>query len=142
MRKVILATALALSACAQETVVRTIAVPIETPTPSKPLSVRPGAQRLMSVETVYAWCGDGRLKIIVDGMTNSGGWTNGALNPIPTVDGRRTFEATALPPRGAASSAIEAMRIAHEETPPIGVERVRVVSQTNQIEAIIQFGPC
>lgn len=141
MRKVILAAALALSACTQETV-RTIAVPIETPTPSKALTVRPGAQRLMSVETVYAWCGEGRLRLIVDGMTNSGGWTNGALNPIPTVDGRRTFEAIALPPRGSASSAIETMRIAHEETPSIGVERVRVVSQTNQIEAIIQFGPC
>ena len=33
-------------------------------------------------------------------------------------------------------------RSAHEEAPPFGVERVRVLSQTNQLEAVIQGGPC
>jgi hypothetical protein len=135
-----LAAAIALSGCAQK--VETIAVPIETPTPAKANTVRPGVQRLMTVETLYAWCEGGRLMIVVDGMTNSGGWTGGSLNPLPTVDGRRTFEAVAIPPRRQASSAIEAMRIAHEETPPYWLSRVRVLSQTNQLESEIQLGPC
>jgi hypothetical protein len=137
-----LSAVLALSACAQEPPV-TIAVPIETPTPSKPNAVRPGTARLMSVETLYAWCQAGRLMIIVDARTNSGGWTGGRLNPLPTIDGLRTFEAVAVPPsRRGATMAIESMRIAHEETPPHWLERVRVLSQTNQLEAVVKLGPC
>jgi len=137
-----LAAALALSACVQEEPPVTIAVPVETPTPSKANAVRPGVERLMSVETLYAWCEAGRLNIIVDGWTSTGGWLGGRLNPLPTVDGRRTFEAVAMPPNRPSSTAISPMRIAHEETPPYWLERVRVLSQTNQLEAVIQFGPC
>lgn len=137
-----LAAALTLCACVQNPATTAVAVPVETPTPAKANAVRPGMQRLMSVETLYAWCEAGRLMIIVDGWANSGGWTGGRLNPLPTVDGRRTFEAVGLPPNRPSSTAIETMRIAHEETPPFWLERVRVVSQTNQMEAVIQFGPC
>jgi hypothetical protein len=140
LRKVMLAGALALGACTPR--VETIVVPVETPAPAKALSVRPGMQRLMTVETLYAWCEGGRLMIVVDGMTNSGGWTGGSLNPLPTADGRRTFEAVAVPPRGPASTALQPMRIAHEEIPSYWLSRVRVLSQTNQLESEIQLGPC
>ncbi|MCC6920434.1 MAG: hypothetical protein IT548_14645 [Alphaproteobacteria bacterium] len=141
MRRVMLATALAAAACTPPKTT-TYAVPVETPTPSYGSSMRGGAERVMAVDTLYAWCEGPRLNIIVDARTNSGGWTAFRLNPIPGPDGRRTFEAVGEAPHGPVSDGVLGMRIAHEEAPPFGVERVRVLSQTNQLEAVIQGGPC
>ena len=60
-RAALLASALVLAACTTETVTYT-EVPMPTAKPAYATSARPGGQRLMTVDRLYAWCerqGDG-----------------------------------------------------------------------------------
>ena len=81
--------ALFLSACTTETVTY-VEVPVPTAKPAYATSVRPGGQRLMTVDRLYAWCEKGLLVLQV---------TASALLeslPVSTEAGRFLMVSTAV----------------------------------------------
>jgi len=136
----LLASALALTACTTETVTYT-EVPMPTAKPAYATSARPGGQRLMTVDRLYAWCERGLLLLQVTGSTNTGGWSDARLNRVSNQDGLLTYELIAQPPKGRGDPRqLQTLSLKHDDAWPVGASRVRVISQTNEMTAVI--APC
>lgn len=132
--------ALWLSACTTETITY-IEVPMPTAKPAYATSVRPGGQRLMTIDRLYAWCEKGLLKLQVTATANTGGWTEPRLNRVSNQAGLLTYEFIAQPPAGRGDTRLlEPFTIRHEDAWPNNSARVRIVSQTNEMTAVI--APC
>jgi hypothetical protein len=132
--------ALVLGGCAAP-VVTTQVIPIPTAEPASANSVRPGGTRLMAVDRLYAWCEGERLRVQVSASSNSGGWSEPRLNRVSLVGGLITYEAIAREPRGqAVTMMIQTFTIEFDEPLPYGVNRVRVISQTNEMNADLKIG--
>ena len=135
-----LLAALMLSGCAADVVTTTI-VPIPTAEPAMPNAARPGGTRLMAVDRLYAWCEGDRLKVQVSASANTGGWSEARLNRVSLVGGLITYEAVAREPRGPmVTMMIQMFTIEFDEPLPYGVNRVRVISQTNEMNADLKIG--
>lgn len=140
MRQVCLAAALALCACTSETVTY-VEVPMPTAKPAYAAAVRPGGERLMTVDRLYAWCERGLLMLQVTGTANTGGWSEPRLNRVSNQGGLLVYEIVAQrPTRRADARVLEPFTVRHEDAWPTGASRVRVVSQTNEMTAVIS--PC
>ena len=132
--------ALMLSACTTETITY-VEVPMPTAKPAYATSVRPGGQRLMTVDRLYAWCERGLLLLQVTGTANTGGWKEPRLNRVSNHSGVLTYEIIAQPPQGRGDQRVlEPFTIRHDDAWPNEASRVRVISQTNEMTAVI--APC
>lgn len=132
--------ALVLGGCAADVVTTTV-VPIPTAEPAIPNAVRPGGTRLMAVDRLYAWCEGGRLRVQVSASANSGGWSEPRLNRVSLVGGLITYEAVARQPQGPmVTMMIQTFTIEFDEPLPYGVNRVRVISQTNEMNSDLKIG--
>lgn len=139
-RTAFLLAVLALTACKTETV-SYVEVPMPTAKPAYATSVRPGGQRLMTVDRLYAWCERSLLKLQVTGTANTGGWREPRLNRVDNKGGLLTYELVALPPGGRGDQRVlEPFTVNHEDAWPNEASRVRIVSQTNEMTAVI--APC
>jgi len=135
-----LSAALLLSACTTETITY-VEVPVPTAKPAYSTSVRPGGQRLMTVDRLYAWCESGLLVLQVTGSANSGGWRDVRLNRVSNQGGLLTYEIVAQPPNGRGDTRVlEPFTIRHEDAWPNEASRVRIISQTNEMTSVI--APC
>ncbi len=131
--------ALFLSACTTETVTY-VEVPVPTAKPAYATSVRPGGQRLMTVDRLYAGCEKGLLVLQVTASANTGGWSDARLNRVDNKNGLLTYEIIAQPPRNGDSRTLQQFTVHHDDAWPNEASRVRVVSQTNEMTAVI--APC
>ncbi len=138
-RRLPLIAALGLSACATETITY-VEVPIPTAKPAYATSARPGGQRLMTIDGLYAWCEKGLLLLQVAGSANTGGWSDARLNRVSNHGGLLTYELIAQPPQRADQRTLQQFTIRHDDAWPSGASRVRVISQTNEMSAVI--APC
>jgi hypothetical protein len=134
-----LLAALVLSACKTETV-SYIEVPVPTAKPAYNTSVRPGGQRLMTIDGLYAWCERGLLVLQVTGSANTSGWRDARLNRIDNKGGLLTYELIAQPPKRGDERTIQQVSVRHDDAWPNEASRVRVISQTNEMTAVI--APC
>ncbi len=136
----ILCLSLALAGCTVEKVTY-VEVPMPTAKPAYATNVRPGGQRLMTVDRLYAWCERGLLTLQVSASANTGGWTDARLNLVSNHGGLVTYEAIAQPPsRTGDPRQVQTFTVRHEDTWPNHAARVRIVSQTNEMSAVI--APC
>ena len=141
LRKLSILLALALGGCSfTETNEGTGVVPLVSPEPSRPNAIRPGYDRLMTVDKLYAWCEYGMLKFQVTATANSGGWKGPRLNRLPTEGNAPAYEAVAVRPSGAASQALQSFTFTHQEPMPRGSGRVRVMGQSNEMSTAIFIG--
>jgi ABC-type oligopeptide transport system substrate-binding subunit len=131
--------ALALSACKTETI-SYIEVPVPTAKPAYTTNARPGGQRLMTIDRLYAWCDKGLLLMQVTGSANTGGWSDARLNRISNQGGLLTYELIAQPPQRGDDRTIQQFTIQHDDAWPNEASRVRVISQTNEMTSVI--APC
>ncbi|MFT3808562.1 MAG: hypothetical protein QM698_01455 [Micropepsaceae bacterium] len=137
----LLIATLALAACKTETVTYT-EVPMPTAKPAYATSARPGGQRLMTIDRLYAWCERGLLLLQVTGTANTGGWSDARLNRVSNQDGLLTYELIAQPPGGRGDPRrLQTLSLKHDDAWPVGASRVRVISQTNEMTAVISTCP-
>lgn len=135
-----LLAALFLSACTSRTITY-VEVPVPTAQPSYTTSARPGGQRLMTIDRLYAWCEKGLLVLQVTGTANTGGWRDPRLNRVSNSGGLLTYEFIAQPPGGGGDHrTLQPFTLRHEDAWPNEASRVRIISQTNEMTAVI--APC
>ncbi len=123
-----------------ETCVQPKAEPLVSPEPSKPLQIRTGYERLMTVEKLYAWCEYGKLNIQVTGLARSGGWHDADLNPMGSENITPVYEIVATPPAGEGGNTLQPMTVKYSEPMWPGVGRVTVRAQSNELTAGIFIG--
>lgn len=123
-----------LAACAPKThVYQTTLV---SPAPAKSTAMRPGGQRLLSIERLYAYCEFGVLFIQASARANTSGWTNPRLNRVLGEGNAPVYEVIADPPRGRVNTqALELLTVFLEEPMPMGLSKVRALSQGNEMSA-------
>lgn len=135
----LLLAGLLLSACTRE--ITYVEVPMPTAKPAYSTSVRPGGQRLMTVDRLYAWCERGLLMLQVTGSANTAGWRDTRLNRVSNQSGLITYEIIGQPPQGRGDArTLQSFTIRHDDMWPNDAARVRIVSQTNEMTAVI--APC
>lgn len=136
----LLAAASVVGGCTSEEVTYAT-IPIVSAEPSLPAQTRHGADRLMTVEKLYAWCDQGQINLQVSATANTGGWREPHLNRLSVEGGTILFEAVAVapPPGRAASSVVDLLTFRHNEPAIRGVTRVRVIGQSNEMQADIQL---
>lgn len=139
MRALALAYALVLSACTTETITY-VDVPVPTAKPAYTTAARPGGQRLMTIDGLYAWCEKGLLLLQVTGSANTAGWSDARLNRVDNKGGLLTYELIAQPPQRGDARTLQQFTIRHDDAWPNEASRVRVISQTNEMTAVIS--PC
>jgi hypothetical protein len=94
---------------------------------------------ILRVTSVTATLKDGRVTVVAHGETNSGGWTDLALQPAKGRDGTLAYVFAGNPPAGMAMQMITPV----EATTTTGrlkrpyPKRVRVLAQTNEMTATI-----
>lgn len=137
--RILALTALLLAACKTETVTY-VEVPVPAAKPAYTTAARPGGQRLMTIDGLYAWCEKSQLVMQVTGSANTGGWTDARLNRVSNQGGLLTYELIAQPPGRGDANAMKQFTIKYEDAWPNEASRVRVVSQTNEMTAVI--APC
>jgi len=135
----LLIAALMLSACKTETITY-FEVPVPTAKPAYTTNARPGGQRLMSIDAMYAWCEKGLLMLQVTGSANTGGWSDARLNRVSNQGGLLTYELIAQSPERGDQRTLQKFTIRHDDAWPNEASRVRVISQTNEMTAVI--APC
>lgn len=141
MRLAVLLTAAALLAACKTETTTYVEVPMPTAKPAYATSVRPGGQRLMTVDRLYAWCERSLLMLQVTGSANTGGWSDARLNRVSNQDGLLTYELIAQPPNGRGDPRnLQSFSLKFDDAWPVGASRVRVISQTNEMTAVI--APC
>ena len=139
MRKVLFLSLLVLGGCT-EVIVSSRVVPLVSPEPARPNAIRPGYERLMTIDKLYAWCEYGTLKMQVTATANSGGWRDPRLNRAVTEGNAPTYEVVAVRPQGSASQALQSFTFTHDEPMPRGSGRVRVMGQSNEMSTGIFLG--
>ena len=140
MRTLAMIAACLLAGCTTETITY-VDIPMPTAKPAYATSVRPGGQRVMTIDRLYAWCERSLLIVQVTGSTNTGGWTEPRLNRVSNQDGLLTYELIAQPPQGRGDARVlEPFTIRHEDAWPNASSRVRIISQTNEMTSAI--APC
>lgn len=139
-RAAVLLAAAAMPGACTTTEITHVQVPITTAVPSLPSQVRPGAQRVMTIERLYAWCEEGEIRLQVSGMTNTGGWRDPYLNRVSVDGGIVTYEMLAIAPRGRVNAQVmDTLTVRHAEPAVRGVTRVRVIAQANEMQGDLQL---
>ncbi len=139
MRKALFLSLIMLGGCT-DVVVSTRMVPLVSPEPARPNAIRPGYDRLMTIDKLYAWCEYGALKMQVTATASSGGWKGPRLNRTVTEGNAPTYEVVAVRPQGNVSQALQSFTFTHEEPMPHGSGRVRVLGQSNEMSTGIFLG--
>ncbi len=123
----------------------TIVQPVElvTAAPAHATAVSPGMRRVLAVDSLYVWCLYGKLNIQTSGFNNTAGWREARLNRLTLDKGYLTYEIIAFPPDAASGGSVrQGFTVKHQEPMPFGVTRVRVVSQSNEMQADVQVPGC
>lgn len=142
MRKLTLLFALVLGGCGTFTEIDegTRVVPLVSPQPSRPNAIRPGYERLMTVDKLYVSCAYGTLKFQVTATANSGGWSGPRLNRLPSEGTAAAYEVVAVRPKEGVSQALQSLTFRYEEPMIRGTGRVRVMGQSNEMTTTIFIG--
>lgn len=110
--------------------------------PAKSTAVRPGGQRLLAIERLYAICEHNILRLQVSASANTGGWTNPRLNRLSVEGNAPVYEVIAQPPAPGSmnTQALQMVTVFMEEPMPLGITKVRALAQTNEMSAAVFRG--
>ena len=104
--------------------------------------MNPGLKRLSQVDGVAGACKAGTLSLQVGATANSGGWGEPSLRRISLDRGTVTYEVVATAPSGPAVSMVMQMfMVTHTDADSAGIERVRVLAQSNEMTAPVSGCP-